>query len=219
VLRDHQDAWVIGRVVHPEALRGTPFGRWRDDQWERFHREQPGGLAETVGITAAHLALPRRDFLRLGGFDERFPLAGCEDAELGLRARAAGVRILYDPENLVVHDDWATSLPRYCERQRLYAVTDALLFRTYGARSPRAALVRANAPRSREDSARARARKAAKALLATRPGRAVLAACCAIAERIWPDRAPSHRFYQLAVGVAIFRGVREGLRRFPEQSA
>lgn len=216
LLREHPGSFVIGRVVHPEALRATPFGRWRDDQWERFHREHPAGTVETHGMTAAHLAAPRADFERLRGFDEAFPLAGCEDAELALRARASGLRVVYDPANVALHDDWAISLPRYCERQRLYAVNDALLFRKYGADSPRAALVRANGPATAGDSVRTRARKAAKAVLATAPGRLAVGACSAVAEALFPDRAPSRRLYQLAVGIAIFRGVREGLRRFPE---
>jgi glycosyltransferase involved in cell wall biosynthesis len=212
----HPGCFVIGRVVHPPAMRATPFGRWRDDQWERFHLAQPPGPAETNGMTAAHLAVPRGDFERLGGFDPAFPLAGCEDAELALRARASGLRVVYDPLNVAVHDDWAVDLPRYCERQRLYAVTDALLWRKYGERSPRAALVRANGPAAPGDSVRARARKALKALFATAPGRRAVSACSAVAEALLPDRAASRRLYQLAVGLAIFRGVREGLRRFPE---
>jgi glycosyltransferase involved in cell wall biosynthesis len=218
VLERHPGCWVIGRVVHPEALRATPFGRWRDDQWERFHRAQAGGLAETDGMTAAHLAAPREELLRLGGFDEAFPLASCEDAELALRARAHGVRILYDPENVAVHDDWAIDLPRYCERQRTYSVADVLLWRKYGARSPRAALVRANGPVLAEDSLSARARKAAKAALAAAPGRSLLAAASRAAEAVLPDSAVSRRLYAAAIGVAIFRGVREGFRRFPESA-
>jgi glycosyltransferase involved in cell wall biosynthesis len=216
VLDRHPGCWVIGRVVHPDGLRATPFGRWRDDQWEAFHRAHRGGLGETDGMTAAHLAVPRAELLRLHGFDETFPLASCEDAELAMRARAQGVRILYDPENVAVHDDWAISLPRYCERQRTYSVADVLLWRKYGARSPRAELVRANGPVQPTEPLRTKMRKSAKALLATAPGRALVAFGCGVAERLLPDRAVSRRCYALAIGVAIFRGVREGFRRFPE---
>ncbi|MET0556527.1 MAG: glycosyltransferase [Vicinamibacteria bacterium] len=216
VLGRHPGSWVVGRVVHPEALRATPFGRWRDDQWESFHRAHAGGLGETQGMTAAHLAVPREELLRLGGFDEAFPLASCEDAELALRARAHGVRILYDPENVALHDDWAVSLPRYCERQRTYSVADVLLWRKYGARSPRETLVLANGPALPGESLGARTRKAVKAALATAPGRVLLRAASRAAETVLPDSAVSRRLYGLAIGVAIFRGVREGFRRFPD---
>jgi hypothetical protein len=58
-------------------------------------------------------------------------------------------------------------------------------------------------------------RKLAKGLLATRPGRALLSAGCALMERMAPDTPLSRRAYDLAVAVAIFRGVREGLQRYP----
>ena len=219
VISAHPGAWVIGRIVHPEELRGTPFGRWRDDRWESFHRAQPGGLAETSGITAAHLAAPRADLERLRGFDETFPAASCEDAELGLRARAAGVRILYDPDNVALHEDWAVSLPRYCERQRSYSVADVLLYRKYGDRAPRAALVRHNGPAAPGDGWRERLGKTGKRLLATAPGRAALRLVCAAAERVAPDSRLSRRAYEAAVGLSIFRGVREGLQRYPAMRA
>jgi GT2 family glycosyltransferase len=210
-------AWIVGRITHPEELRATPFGRYRHARWEEFHRAHaPAGLQETNGISAANLALPAADFGRLGGFDEGFALAGCEDRELGLRARAAGLRVLYDPENVALHRDWAVSLPRYCERQRTYAISEVRLFRIHGVRSPSAGLVAANAPIAREDGARLVARKTAKALLATPPGRVLVSGLASLLERVAPDRAPSRRAYDAAVAVAIFRGVRQGLARYPE---
>jgi GT2 family glycosyltransferase len=208
--------WILGRITHPEALRATPFGRYRHARWEEFHEAHaPSGLQPTGGISAANLALPASDFARLGGFDEGFALAGCEDRELALRARDAGLRVLYDPGNVALHQDWAVSLPRYCERQRTYAISDVRLWRLHGAASPRAGLVAANAPIAPGDGPGRIARKAGKALLATPPGRWLLAALAALAERVAPDRALARRAYDAAVAVAIFRGVREGLARYP----
>jgi GT2 family glycosyltransferase len=217
VLTAHPGCWVVGRVTHPAALRGSAFGRYRDDAWESFHRAHAAaGVAETDGMTAANLALPAEDFRRLGGFDESFTIASSEDWDLGFRARAAGIRILYDPENVVVHDDWAASLPSFCERQRLYSLSDVLLWRKHGGDSPRRRLIQENAAlRLGADPMSVTVRKLAKGLLATRPGRALLSAGCALMERMAPDTPLSRRAYDLAVAVAIFRGVREGLQRYP----
>lgn len=220
VLKDHPETWVIGRVVHPPEIRGTSFGRYRDDLLEAFHRSQPGGVPDTEGMTAQNLAMWRSDFVRLGGFDEEFCIASSEDWELGRRARELGIRILYDPENAVVHNDWAVSLRQFCERQRLYSISDVLLWRKYGERTPRARLVRENAPiQWSGDSPRLILKKAVKRLLVTRMGRATLCGACRIAERAVPDSRLSHRAYQLAVGIAIFQGVREGLERYAQASA
>jgi GT2 family glycosyltransferase len=213
----HPGCWVVGRITHPEELRATPFGRYRHARWEEFHeRHASRGLQETDGISAANLALPAADFQRLGGFDEGFALAGCEDRELGVRARAAGLRVLYDPENVALHQDWAVTLERYCERQRTYAISDVQLYRLQGAAAERAAMVRANAPAAPGDGVARRARTLVKAVLATAGGRALLSGLARATERVAPDTALSRRVYDAAVAVAIFRGVREGLDRFPE---
>jgi hypothetical protein len=69
------------------------------------------------------------------------------------------------------------------------------------------------------DPARLAAKKALKQVMATAPGRATLHLGCRVLERLGPDTRWSHRAYDLAVAVAIFRGVREGLRRYGEDPA
>jgi GT2 family glycosyltransferase len=212
-LRAHPGCWVVGRVVHPPELRRTPFGRYRDALWEAFNDAAGGrGIVETGGITAANLSLPAADFARFGGFDERFTIASCEDWELGMRARKAGVKVMYDPEIVALHNDWAVSLERFCERQRLYSISDVLLWREYGEASPRARMVRENGPVDwGSDGVRLIAKKAAKKLLAARPG--LVRWMCRLTERVMPDSRWNRRVYDAAVATAIFAGVREGLRR------
>jgi len=208
--------WVVGRVVHPPELRSTPFGRYRDQSWEAFHRSHPeSGIQPTRGITAANLSLPAEDFHRLGGFDESFTIASCEDSELGLRARMAGITVLYNPAIVVVHNDWAVSLDRFCRRQQLYGISDVLLWRKYGDRSPRTRLVRQNLPIDlSEDSVRLAGKKALRRLASSGPGRWALRANCRLAERMAPDSPWNRKSYEAMVGTAIFQGVREGLKRY-----
>jgi len=216
VLRGNPRCWVVGRLVHPSGLRDTPFGRYRDDCWEAFHRSHAEGLvSETAGMTAANLALPAADFARLGGFDESFSIASCEDWDLAWRARAAGIRVLYDPCNVALHNDWAVGLDQFCERQRLYSISDVLLWRKYGEQSPRARLVLENSPIGwTADPPRLILKKMVKRLLATSPGRAAVRLACAAAERVASDTWWNRRAYQLAIGNTIFKGVREGLIRY-----
>ncbi len=216
VLKENPGCWVVGRVVLPSESRGTPFGRYRDDCLEAFHRsQQQAGPSETEGITSQNLALWRSDFIGLGGFDEEFAIASSEDWELGQRAQDVGIRVLYDPQNAVLHNDWAVSLDHFCERQRLYSVSDVLLWRKYGERSPRARLVRESSPvRWTSDPPRLILKKMVKCVLATGPGRTAVRMACSFAERVAPDSRWNRRAYELAVGIAIFLGVREGLVRY-----
>ena len=72
-----------GRVHVP-----LPAGR-RPTDWER----STAGLATAVWATA-DMAYRREALEEVGGFDERFPRAYREDADLGLRVTAAGWRIV-----------------------------------------------------------------------------------------------------------------------------
>ncbi|HEY6589991.1 MAG TPA: glycosyltransferase, partial [Actinomycetota bacterium] len=72
-----------GRIVVP-----MPVGR-RPTDWERNVR----GL-ETARWATADMAYRRHVLGEVGGFDERFPRAYREDADLGLRVVGAGYRIL-----------------------------------------------------------------------------------------------------------------------------
>lgn len=215
-LSAHPGCWVIGRIVHPAQLRETPFGRYRDKLWEQFHHSHPADrVSPTEGSSAANLSLPAADFRRLGGFDEGFTIASCEDWELGMRARRDGVQVLYNPAIEVVHNDWAVNLDRYCERQRLYSISDVLLWRKYGDLSPRRELVRRYAPVSLGDDGPALvAEKVARGVLASAPSRFVVRRLCGVAERLAADSSVSRRAYDLLVSLEMFRGVREGLRRY-----
>lgn len=215
-LTEHENCWVVGRVVHPPELLRSPFGRYRNAVWEAFHRaHEEAGVYETNGITAANLSLPADHFRRFGGFDEDFTIASSEDWVLGFRARQAGIRILYRPDIKVVHNDWADTLDRFCQRQKMYSISDVLLWRKYGEKSPRAGLVRNNAPVDRRnDPPRLIVKKMLKWALATPPGRFLLRVNIWLAESMAPDSRWNRRSYDAAVAIYIFLGVREGLRRY-----
>ena len=209
--------WILGRVVQRPEMRQTPFGRYREILWESFHAAHSATqAAETEGMGAANLSLPRADLERLGGFDEEVRIASCEDMLLGIRAREAGIRVLYEPGIVGVHDDWAVTLERFCERQRLYSISDVLLFRRLGGHSPRLTVICRNGPlRWREDGLSLSLTKLAKALLASPPLRAALTVAAKVVGRLAPDTRPSHALYEAAIAVSIFRGVREGFRLHP----
>lgn len=213
---DDRRCFVVGRILQPAQILETPFGRYRNERWEEFHRSHhPERLSPTDGMSAANLSVRRSDFLDLGGFDEDFTIASSEDWELGFRARSTGIEVLYDPLAVATHEDWADSLERFCERQRLYSVSDVLLVQKYGERSPRAALVdQARPVQWRRDPPARTARMLVKQALATRPGRRAVVGGVAVAERFLASAPVLARTYDVAIAVAIHAGVREGLRRF-----
>lgn len=60
-------------------------------------------LREVDYCSAASILISRSLFFRLGGFDERYAPAYCEDTDLAFRVRAAGLKVLYQPRSVVIH--------------------------------------------------------------------------------------------------------------------
>lgn len=72
--------------------------------------EQPAG--DIDGVTGACLAIRRSVFEEVDGFDEGY-WNGNEDVDLCLKVTAAGYRIRYVPESIVMHHESATGPERW----------------------------------------------------------------------------------------------------------
>jgi GT2 family glycosyltransferase len=116
-----------GRVQHAGAaigLHGTaghPFAGLRPEAPTPFGTAVDG-VRNWLAVTAACLAVERRKFAAVGGFDERFAVAG-NDVDLGLRLTAAGHRSLCLAQVRLVHAESSTRdpadvLPGDLERSR-----------------------------------------------------------------------------------------------------
>ena len=115
------DGGSQGRIVVP-----GPVGRAPTD-WER----NVGGLARARWATA-DMAYRRAALERVGGFDERFPRAYREDADLALRVREAGFRLRAGErkvEHPVRRAPWWTSV-----RTQVGNADDMLMRRVHGRR-------------------------------------------------------------------------------------
>jgi len=217
-LRRHYDlllsnpgCWITGDVVNLPEQRATPFGKYRQSLY-RIPNESDGG--EAHWLNGNNTSLPRSDWERLGGFDERFPGAAVEDYDLALRAWDAGIRILFCPSIVALHNDWAGfSINDYCLRQRLYCRSEPLFWKKYGDRHVRLSLVRQNLPPDwRRDNPALFAKKLVKKALAAKNRQAILSSLCAFLERNWPWPPLLHRLYKLMLAVAIYQGFQEGLK-------
>jgi HAD superfamily hydrolase (TIGR01662 family) len=171
-----------GRVRVP-----LPEGR-RPTDWER----STAGLAEATWITA-DMSYRRSALAAVGGFDERFPRAFREDADLGLRVSATQGRIVRG-DRWITHpvrpaDDWVSL------RQQAGNADDFLMRAVHGPRWRE----RARAPRGRRPrhvAATAAAGVAVGALATGRRGTAALAATAWLAatgELAWARIAPGPR--------------------------
>ncbi len=71
-----------------------------------------------IGCTGANLSVSRRDFERVGGFDERMGLRwGAEDLEFGYRAEKAGMPLVHATDAVVYHMDHGVSDDREADHR------------------------------------------------------------------------------------------------------
>lgn len=85
---------VAGRVLQPWHVDGSR-------PWDQLASEASGFVDEFIGC---NFSVKRDAAIRLGGFDERFVrVAYRYEAEFAIRARRAGMRILFAPDALIHH--------------------------------------------------------------------------------------------------------------------
>ena len=210
-------SWVVGGFRQLDEITDTPFGRYLDALERHF---EEGRKAKRLGPnlwimdwpTARNLSLPRADLDAIGMFDERFRTC-CEDQDLAERAMARSIRFIYNEAIESLHNDQVADLERYCNFQARGAADTVRLCAKHPARHGRAPVVRVNGRLSRRDGVVLSLRKVAKSVLARPAPTLVMMRAIALAEcRHVPDRW-LFRAYRAAIGLAIFRGWREGLRQ------
>lgn len=109
----HPEAGLVGaRLLYPDGWLQEAGGIvWADGSaWNYGNRDDPrkpeyNYLREADYISGAAIMIPTALWRELGGFDEHYLPAYCEDSDLAFRMRAAGRSVLYQPLASVIHDE------------------------------------------------------------------------------------------------------------------
>jgi len=102
-------AYPDGRLQEAGGLVYADGSAWNYGRFEQ--RDDPRFLyrRDADYVSGAALLIDAALFRQIGGFDPRYAPAYCEDMDLAFAVRAAGRRVVYQPESLVVHCEGISS--------------------------------------------------------------------------------------------------------------
>lgn len=124
---DDSIGMVGSKLLYPDGKLQEAGGIiWKDaSAWNYGNGQDPEApefnyVRDVDYISGAAIMIKADLWKQLGGFDERFAPAYCEDSDLAFQVRGAGYRVVYQPQSVVVHyegvsngTDTTTGLKQY----------------------------------------------------------------------------------------------------------
>lgn len=124
---------IVGsKLIYPDGTLQEAGGIiWSDGSAWNFGKNQDANLPvfnyarEVDYCSGASIMISRDIFEDMGGFDEIYAPAYCEDSDLALKVRKAGYRVIYQPSSVVIHFEGVTSGADITQGVKAYQVENS----------------------------------------------------------------------------------------------
>jgi GT2 family glycosyltransferase/ubiquinone/menaquinone biosynthesis C-methylase UbiE/glycosyltransferase involved in cell wall biosynthesis/peptidoglycan hydrolase CwlO-like protein len=133
--RDPTAGLVGSKLVYPDGRLQEAGGIiWADASGWNFGRGQNPDLPafnyvkEVDYLSGASFMIRKELWDAIGGFDERYAPAYCEDSDLAFEVRKRGFKVVYQPQSVVIHFEGASHGTDVAQSSKAYQVknTEAL---------------------------------------------------------------------------------------------
>lgn len=117
-----------GRLQEAGGIFWNDASAWNYGHGDQIGKPEYNYVKEADYISGASIMIRKELWEQIGGFDERYVPAYCEDADLAFEVRRAGYKVLYQPKSVVVHFEGISNGRDVTKGIKKYQVANARKF-------------------------------------------------------------------------------------------